>query len=161
MLNTFSLTPADHPPLGSPGVDQVLLESQSLLSFQHVISRNCNTPVSGTLSIHCDSMSLKRPSASQGGNDEKRAKSTGSKPLDSWLSISLPKPPALWARSDPLTDEDSTFLAWASAAESPQDIERLRNYVLEVANRDLRPDPPSHTAHGAVSRFSLYPFPTI
>ncbi|KAK9893330.1 hypothetical protein P389DRAFT_182104 [Cystobasidium minutum MCA 4210] len=93
-------------------------------------------------------MSLKRAASSEGGNDSKYPR-TGSKPLDSWLSISLPKPPTIWARSDPLNDEDSTFLAWAAAAESPQDIARLRNYVLEVGNPDFRPDPPSHTAHGA------------
>lgn len=95
-------------------------------------------------------MSLKRTASSQDSAETKPAK-RGSKPLDNWLSVSLPKPPAIWARSDPLNDEDSTFLAWAASAESTQDIVKLRNYVLEVGNPNFRHDPPSHTAHGAVS----------
>lgn len=97
-------------------------------------------------------MSLKRTSSSQGESSSASKKpNTGTKPLDSWLSISLPKPPACFGQSDPLHDADSTFLAWAAAAESPQDITKLRNYVLEVANSQFRDEPPSHTAHGAVS----------
>lgn len=95
-------------------------------------------------------MSLKRTSSSQDTGPSNKKANIGTKPLDSWLSVSLPKPPSIWARSDPLQDEDSTFIAWAAAAESTQDIARLRNYVLEVGNAEFREDPPSHTAHGAV-----------
>jgi hypothetical protein len=98
-------------------------------------------------------MSLKRTASSQGSSSGSQAKkaNVGSKPLDSWLSVSLPKPPHLFGQSEPLQDQDSTFLAWAANAESPQDIAKLRNWVLEVGNALFRDDPPSHTAHGAVS----------
>lgn len=99
------------------------------------------------------SSSLKRTasSSSQGNSSEKKQK-TGSKPLDGWLSISLPRKPHPIGISDPLQDQDSTFLAWAAQAESTQDIQKLRNYVLEVANPDFSDEPASHTAHGAVSQ---------
>jgi len=120
--------------------------SIKLLDFRHELD---NLFASRTTAA----MSLKRTSSSQSqdGQSSSKRPNTGSKPLDSWLSVSLPKPPTCFGQSDPLHDADSTFLAWAAAAESPQDIAKLRNYVLEVANSEFRDDPPSHTAHGAVS----------
>jgi len=42
------------------------------------------------------------------------------------------------------------FIGYAAPAESTQDIKKLREYVIQVANEDFRPDePPSHVAHGA------------
>lgn len=94
-------------------------------------------------------MSLKRTASSEDPSAKKPK--TGSKPLDGWLSVSLPKAPKPLGISDQLHDMDSTFIAWAAQAESTQDIAKLRNYVLEVGNGEVRDDPPSHTAHGAVS----------
>lgn len=99
------------------------------------------------------SSSLKRTASSnpQGSSSDNKKQKTGSKPLDSWLAVGLPKKPHPLGVSDPLQDQDSTFLAWAAQAESPQDIQKLRNYVLEVANPDFSDEPASHAAHGAVS----------
>ena len=49
-----------------------------------------------------------------------------------------------------MQDKDSTFIAYAALAESVQDIKRTREYVVEQANGEYRPDEPaSHVAHGA------------
>lgn len=74
------------------------------------------------------------------------------KPLDGWLTskpVQKTKPEP-FGRSSILRDKDSTFLAFASQAESLHDIKKLREYVIEVANDDFAPDEPaSHVAHGA------------
>lgn len=53
-------------------------------------------------------------------------------------------------RCRPLQDRDSTFVGYAALAETVQDIQKARDYIIETANDQVRDgEPASHVSHGA------------
>ncbi|KAL7004911.1 hypothetical protein EMMF5_005524 [Cystobasidiomycetes sp. EMM_F5] len=80
-----------------------------------------------------------------------KQRKVGTKPLDGFFGVGPARRPKVLGVSDPLRDKDSLFIAFATTAESTNDIEKLRDWVSEVGNAEYGDNaaPASHIMHAA------------